>query len=84
MELAVTFPTPSLLTVPLLQLSSPGNASSSLGLAKNKKPACLAAQKVSFKEENASLSQKVALSLRQVFLNSGAAQTSKNSVLLLG
>lgn len=52
--------------------------------SQERKPACLAAQKVSFKEENASLSQKVALSLRQVFLNSGAAQTSKNSVLLLG
>lgn len=58
------FPNPlTFQAVPLLWLSSSGSASSSLGLATKGKPGCLAAQKVSLKEQNASLSQKVAVAI---------------------
>lgn len=60
----------------LLQLFRPGNVSSSLGLDTKGKSVRPAAQKVSF-DKNSSLSQKVALAIIKVFLNSSTAQSSK-------
>ena len=48
-------------------------------LAAKEKPVLLAAQKVSF-EKNSSLSQKVALAIVKLFLNSSTAQTSRTLV----